>query len=233
MSWIKIPRTLLQECNNDSVTVHLFLHLLITSDGSGAVTTTLSKLAEELRTTVDKIRTRLAKLESVGLIEIPQSSHKNPIKIPRNGTVVSVCNYESYAVFDLGQSHKNPIKIPRSSHNAKETNKEKVSPIPPIKENKKESLKESCRFLPPTVQQVQEYIQEKGYAMSAERFHDFYTSKNWYVGRNKMKDWRAAVRNWASRDNNYGQKSTTTSKAEYMQSEKERLMREIIAASRH
>lgn len=134
-----IPNSLLQKCNNDSVTVHLFLHLLTTSDDSGAVTTTLSKLAEELKTTVDKIRTRLTKLESADLIEIPQSSHKNPTKIPRNGTLVSVCNYESYTVFDLGQSHKNPTKIPQSSHDTKETNKENIPPTPPIKENKKEN----------------------------------------------------------------------------------------------
>ena len=33
--------------------------------------------------------------------------------------------------------------------------------------------------------------------VDADRFVDFYESKNWYVGKNKMKDWKAAVRNWA------------------------------------
>lgn len=44
------------------------------------------------------------------------------------------------------------------------------------------------------------YCQEKGYAMDAERFVDFYSSKGWMVGKNKMKDWKAAVRNWARQD---------------------------------
>ena len=31
---------------------------------------------------------------------------------------------------------------------------------------------------------------------------DFYSAKGWMVGRNKMKDWKAAVRTWEKRDNN-------------------------------
>ena len=51
--------------------------------------------------------------------------------------------------------------------------------------------------MPPTPDQVRAYAAEKGYDIDADRFVDFYTSKGWMVGRNKMKDWRAAVRNWA------------------------------------
>lgn len=53
------------------------------------------------------------------------------------------------------------------------------------------------RFTPPTAQQVREYAAEKGYILDADRFVDFYESKGWMVGKNKMKDWKAAVRNWA------------------------------------
>ena len=91
MLWIK---TLLQDCNNDSVTVHLFLHLLTTSDDSGAVTTTLRKLAGELKTTVKKTATRLTKLESTGLIAIEQKRNKKGTKREQKGTFVTICNYE-------------------------------------------------------------------------------------------------------------------------------------------
>lgn len=64
-------------------------------------------------------------------------------------------------------------------------------PPPPV-----ESLKRSV-FTPPTEEEVAEYAKAKGYAdFEVERFVDFYASKGWYVGKNKMKDWRAAVRNW-------------------------------------
>lgn len=64
---------------------------------------------------------------------------------------------------------------------------------------KKESVKKKAdAFSPPTKQEVEEYIKEKGYkTVDAERFIDFYASKGWMVGKNKMKDWKAAVRNWA------------------------------------
>lgn len=56
------------------------------------------------------------------------------------------------------------------------------------------------RFTPPSLTEVREYIAEKGYHMDAEAFVDFYTSKGWKVGREPMKDWKAAVRNWNRRD---------------------------------
>lgn len=55
-------------------------------------------------------------------------------------------------------------------------------------------------FKPPTVENVREYCQEGGYKVDAECFVDFYASKGWMVGKTKMKDWKAAVRNWSRND---------------------------------
>ena len=55
-------------------------------------------------------------------------------------------------------------------------------------------------FNPPTFNDVQSYISNKKYNVDAENFIDFYSSKGWMVGKNKMKDWRASVRTWAKRD---------------------------------
>ena len=54
------------------------------------------------------------------------------------------------------------------------------------------------RFTPPPLADVQSYFKEKGIndPKEPEKFIDFYTSKGWMVGKNKMKDWKAAVRNW-------------------------------------
>ena len=134
-----IPNSLLQECNNDSVTVHLFLHLLTTSDGSGAVATTLRKLAGELKTTVKKTGNRLIKLESSGLIAIEQKGNKKGTEREQKGTFVTICNYESYAVLDISQGNKKGTEREQKGNNKKETNKENLSPTPPIKENKKEN----------------------------------------------------------------------------------------------
>lgn len=68
-----------------------------------------------------------------------------------------------------------------------------------VQDNYIESGK-STRFTPPTLEEVQAYCIERGNNVDAERFIDFYSSKGWMVGKNKMKDWKAAVRNWESRD---------------------------------
>lgn len=79
-----------------------------------------------------------------------------------------------------------------------------------VKENDKKkdtNVSKEKRFAPPTPEDVREYCREKGLNVDADRFVDFYESKNWYVGKNKMKDWKAAVRNWA-RSQSQRQEST-------------------------
>ena len=56
------------------------------------------------------------------------------------------------------------------------------------------------RFKPPTIQEVKAYCIERGNTVDPERFVDFYASKGWMVGKNKMKDWKAAVRTWEQKD---------------------------------
>lgn len=55
------------------------------------------------------------------------------------------------------------------------------------------------RFVPPTVEEVADYCRERGNGIDAQHFVDFYDSKGWMIGKNKMKDWKAAVRNWEQR----------------------------------
>lgn len=54
----------------------------------------------------------------------------------------------------------------------------------------------SKAFVPPTLEEVITYCKERNNEVDAERFIDFYSSKGWYVGKNKMKDWKASVRTW-------------------------------------
>ena len=64
------------------------------------------------------------------------------------------------------------------------------------KENTLEGVKEK-RFAPPTLQEVKDYCLKMGYThVDAERFIDYYASNGWMVGKNRMKDWKAVVRNW-------------------------------------
>ena len=64
-------------------------------------------------------------------------------------------------------------------------------------------------FVPPTIEEVETYCRERQNVIDAEGFIDFYTSKGWFVGKNKMKDWKAAVRTW-ERSRKSGNKSQPT-----------------------
>lgn len=81
----------------------------------------------------------------------------------------------------------------------------------------KEDKPKRKRFVPPSLEEVESYVFEKNYNVDAERFVDFYTAKGWMVGKNKMKDWKAAVRNW-----NRSNKPTVNSKPVLVESEDNR-----------
>ena len=67
-----------------------------------------------------------------------------------------------------------------------------VEKIPPDMEESK-PLK---RFTAPTLEEVKEYCSERKNGVDAERFVNYYTANGWKVGKNPMKDWKAAVRTW-------------------------------------
>jgi hypothetical protein len=53
------------------------------------------------------------------------------------------------------------------------------------------------RFSKPTIQEIQEYCQERNNQVDANKFFDHYESNGWMIGgKSKMKDWKAAIRNW-------------------------------------
>lgn len=50
----------------------------------------------------------------------------------------------------------------------------------------------------PTVEEIADHIKEKGYGVNARQFFNYYEANGWRVGRNPMKNWKAAVENWAT-----------------------------------
>ena len=52
------------------------------------------------------------------------------------------------------------------------------------------------RFEKPTLSEIEQYCIERKNNVNAEQFFDYYESNGWKVGKNSMKDWKAAVRTW-------------------------------------
>lgn len=69
-----------------------------------------------------------------------------------------------------------------------------------VDEDVNKNKKVDKKFKPPTLKEVQDYVDKNNYQVDPEDFINFYTSKDWMIGKNKMKDWKAAIRTWVSKD---------------------------------
>lgn len=60
----------------------------------------------------------------------------------------------------------------------------------------KEIYKEKEKFKKPTVEEIAEYCKERNNGIDAQYFWDSYNAKDWMIGKQKMKDWKSAIRTW-------------------------------------
>ena len=92
---------------------------------------------------------------------------------------------------EANESKNNQSKANESHKEKKRNNKEK-------ERNGKEAINivPLTRFVPPTEDEVALYCNERRNHVNAQKFVDYYLSNGWKVGRNPMKDWKAAVRTW-------------------------------------
>ena len=91
----------------------------------------------------------------------------------------------------FAKQNKQMPNLPSKSSYDKDKDKDK---------DKDESITRARRFTPPTLDDVLAYVRERGSDVDPQRFLDFYASKGWMVGKNPMKDWKAAVRTWEKRE---------------------------------
>ena len=90
--------------------------------------------------------------------------------------------------------------------------------------------KSISRFAPPSQEMVQEYAIEisKGSINAPEDFVNYYASNGWKVGKNPMKDWKAAYKNWTKNEKQYETaKGTNQHRAETKTEQNERLYRDF------
>ena len=88
--------------------------------------------------------------------------------------------------------------------------KDRVGEVRVGQESLGEDKGRAKRFTPPTLEEVIAYCSERGNAVDPERFIDYYESNGWKVGKNKMKDWKAAIRTWEKSEKPKRQTAETT-----------------------
>lgn len=191
--YIKVNRSMLEwEWYSDINTTRLFIHLILKAnwkDGNfrgttvprGSLITSIRKLAEETNLTEREIRTAISHLKSTGEV-----THKGHTKY----SVFTVINYDRYQYTDT--------QVDNQETNERQTNDKRTTTIEERKKGRREegNINNTVRFTPPEIELVREYCLERKNSVDAQAFIDFYSSKGWMIGKNKMKDWKAAVRTW-------------------------------------
>ena len=221
-NFIKIDRKILEwEWYRNEHTKNVFLHCLLKANWKdskfegkevprGSFITSIKKIALELDLTEDEVKTALKHLLKTGELT-KQTTNKY--------TVITVSNYELYqevAKQNQNNSQTDTEPLPNNSTSItnllptieeykegeedKEVKKESKEDnnTPPVSPSQGEAdtPKKSKRFVPPTVDDVEQYCFERNNGIDGQAFVDFYESKGWMVGKNKMVSWKAAVRTW-------------------------------------
>ena len=192
MEYIKLNRKIMEwEWYGNINTCRLFIHMLLRAnwkDGRfegkviprGSFVSSLPKLADETSLTIREVRTAISHLKLTGEVTC---------KTYPKYTVFTVKNYCEYQQRDI----QNDSQVTGERH----SNDILMTTIEERKNLKKEDTNVSKKkFVLPTVDEVRAYCIDRNNKVDPQAFVDYYTSNGWMVGRNRMKDWKAAVRTW-------------------------------------
>lgn len=168
---------------------------------NGRIAYTDEMLATIFRRPLNTVRLALKTFEEFGMIEIINDTITIPnwekhqkldaLELSREATKKRVARYREKQKLLVADSNVTSNVTDRYG-NADRIDKKRID------KNNNSTRK---RFTPPTLEEIQGYASEKGYThFNAEAFEAYYASKGWVVGKSPMKDWKAAVRGWVSRD---------------------------------
>ena len=171
---LKFWMALLMQVNWEAKTT-VFNKRLITVE-RGQVVFGRKVWSERLQISEMKLRRYLDMLKAEGMINQQTTSRYS---------LITVLNYDEYQNNNQQTTSKQP------ANNQLVTTSKQY--------NNKTIKGKQSKFTPPKISEVQEYCVERKNNIDPESFVDFYLAKNWMVGKNKMRDWKAAIRNWERR----------------------------------
>lgn len=178
-------------------------------DGESAFTGSQAYLAKKCKCSRHKVITSLSKLVERGLVA----------KTDRTINGIKFCEYR-VSPMGIGCTPQVQGGCTPEVHNN----------IDNINIDNTLSIKAAPKFKKPSVEEVRAYCLERGNSVDAQAFVDFYESKGWKVGNAAMKDWRACVRTWESREKHSSPRPSsrnTTNKSSNFQ-----VMRDMLERNR-
>lgn len=161
----------------------------------GSFVTSQANIGEDLNLTIREVRTALNHLKSTGEITV---------KTTNKWSVITVENYSLYQDDDDDSDRQNDTQADTQTTTKRQSNDIQTTTNEESKESNKVIKKNintvSKRFIPPTEEEVRLYCMKRNNSVNAEGFISFYESNGWKVGKNPMKDWKAAVITWEKRN---------------------------------
>lgn len=176
-------------------------------------------LADRWQWSVNKVRTYLSELEKGDYIDTQKTSVNQIITIKKYMVVNTQNNTQINTQTDTQNDTQTDTPIIKYNNENKE-NKEVIiesvvaQPQQILTTPKERKKRSSSAFVKPTLEECMAYAQEKGYNWDVDKFYNYYESNGWRVGRNPMKNWKAAMSNWNKHEPQYQQPNlfpTTTS----------------------
>ena len=210
--WLKLKRDffkrhdirIIEEMQNGKEYLLFYLKLLVESidhDGSLRFSDTIpyneQMLSVITNTNVDIVRSALKLLVNLKLVEIKDDDTIYMEEV--NKMIGSETKWAEYKRNAKASAQNVPLlENVQSVSNNSPTEKEKDIEIE--KDTEKEVCKPQKRFTKPTLDEVKAYCLERNNNVDPEKWYNHYSANGWKVGKNPMKDWKAAVRTWERSD---------------------------------
>lgn len=196
-------------------TQSLYFHLNMRADDDGFLNNP-KKIQRMIGASEDDLKLLIAKRFVLtfenGVIVIKHWRMHNWIRKDRYSQTQYVEQLATLAVKDDGSYTEKPLEMPVATTCQPDGTHMAYQPQPQVRLGKVSIVQDNMdiiedgsdeppkpktkKFTPPTVEEVTTYCTERGNTVDPERFVDFYAAKGWMLGKNKMKDWKAAVRTW-------------------------------------
>ena len=126
---------------------------------------------------------------------------KLTLKPTNKFTIITVVNWPLYQGENTATNQQLTSNQPATNQQLTTNKNGKKGKNGKKEDKEKENTKEKTQnFKPPTSEQITDFLREQNLTINIDTFLDHYQSNGWMVGKNKMKDWKATVRNWARRD---------------------------------
>lgn len=181
----------------NSEAVHLWIHLLFKASFEDNVfyykNTKINLKKGQLITGRKKLSSETGISESsvFRLLKLFESEHQIEQQKTNKFSIITINSFDKY--------HMCEQQSEQQMNNKWTTNEQQMNTTKELIELK-ELKNNNNKFKKPTIDEIKNYCNERNNNIDAEQFFNYYESKGWLIGKNKMKNWKSAIITWEKRN---------------------------------